>query len=252
MATTARQDKIFATIERLNTRKEKFENGSYDKKYEKTYGDDGRDHYHAEYIDDKYECYKITKKKCKRWEYYRDVDYCYLIRQIKNNENKLDDAKRLDAKQDSAAAKKAEKTEVKKVTINNLPKPIADFREKMIKLNTEYMLDRYHYIRSLGYNACRKQGLMKEYNYFTSTDEKQIKKDVVDNMDKMVINLMTRIQDKVGKIESTSGLRVTQANKNEGYAINGTVKGDKGSCNVRSISAGGYNIQCWHIRTIIR
>lgn len=36
------------------------------------------------------------------------------------------------------------------------------------------------------------------------------------------------------------------------YAINGTVKGDKGSCNVRSISAGGYNIQCWHIRTIIR
>ena len=226
MATTARQDKILATIERLNTRKEKFENGSYDKKYEKTYGDDGRDHYHAEYIDDKYECYKITKKKCKRWEYYRDVDYCYLIRQIKNNENKLDDAKRLDAKQDSAAAKKAEKTEVKKVTINNLPKPIADFREKMIKLNTEYMLDRYHYIRSLGYNACRKQGLMKEYNYFTSTDEKQIKKDVVDNMDKMVINLMTRIQDKVGKIESTSGLRVTQANKNEGYAINGTVKGD--------------------------
>ena len=93
---------------------------------------------------------------------------------------------------------------------------------------------------------------MKEYNYFTSTDEKQIKKDVVDNMDKMVINLMTRIQDKVGNIESTSGLRVTQANKNEGYAINGTVKGDKGSCNVRSISAGGYNIQCWHIRTIIR
>lgn len=42
MATTARQDKILATIERLNTRKEKFENGSYDKKYEKTYGDDGR------------------------------------------------------------------------------------------------------------------------------------------------------------------------------------------------------------------
>nr|DAQ56299.1 MAG TPA: hypothetical protein [Caudoviricetes sp.] len=252
MATTARQDKILATIERLNARKEKFENGGYDKKYEKMFGDDDRAHYHAEYNDDKFDYYKITNKKCKRWEYYRDVDYCRLIRQIKDNEIKLDDAKRLDAKQDSTAAKKAEKAEVKKVTIDNLPKPIADFREKMIKLNTEYMLDRYHYIRGLGYSACRKQGLMKEYNYFMSTNEKQIKKDVIDNMDNMALNLMTRIKDKVGNIESASGLRVTRANQNEGYAINGTVTGDKGSCNVHSISAGGYNIQCWHIRTIIR
>lgn len=27
---------------------------------------------------------------------------------------------------------------------------------------------------------------------------------------------------------------------------------DKGECVVKSVSAGGYNIQCWHIRTIVK
>lgn len=143
MATTKRQDKIQATIERLNARKAKFESGAYNKKYEKMFGDDDRDHYRAVFVDDKYDYYEFTNEKCPRWQSWLD-------------------------------------------------------------------------------------------------------------MDNMVTNLMTRIQDKVGNITDTYNLHVTQANENEGYAINGTVKGDKGSCNVRSISAGGYNIQCWHIRTIIR
>ena len=40
MATTKRQDKILATIERLNACKAKFESGAYNKKYEKMFGDD--------------------------------------------------------------------------------------------------------------------------------------------------------------------------------------------------------------------
>ena len=252
MATTTRQDKIQATIERLKARKAKFESGAYNKKYEKMFGDDDRDHYRAVFVDDKYDYYEFTNEKCPRWQSWLDMDYCQLIRQIKDNEEKLKEAKRLDDKQDSTAAKKAEKAEIKKITIKKLPKPIADFRKKMIDLNTQYMLNRYHYIKGLTYTECKKQGLLKEYNYFLGTTEAKIKKDVVDNMDNMVTNLMTRIQDKVGNITDTYNLHVTQANENEGYAINGTVKGDKGSCNVRSISAGGYNIQCWHIRTIIR
>ena len=42
MATTKRQDKILATIERLRARKAKFESGAYNKKYEKMFGDDDR------------------------------------------------------------------------------------------------------------------------------------------------------------------------------------------------------------------
>ena len=45
MATTKRQDKIQATIERLNARKQKFESGAYNKKYEKMFGDDKYDYY---------------------------------------------------------------------------------------------------------------------------------------------------------------------------------------------------------------
>ena len=61
MATTKRQDKIQAKIERLNARKAKFESGAYNKKYEKMFGDDDRDHYRAVFVDDKYDYYEFTK-----------------------------------------------------------------------------------------------------------------------------------------------------------------------------------------------
>ena len=66
MATTTRQDKIQATIERLKARKAKFESGAYNKKYEKMFGDDDdRDHYRAVFVDDKYDYYEFTNEPMK-------------------------------------------------------------------------------------------------------------------------------------------------------------------------------------------
>lgn len=253
MATTKRQDKIQATIERLNARKQKFESGAYDKKYEKMYGDDGRTHYHAVFVDDKDDYYKFTNEKCPRWQSWRDMDYCQLIRQIKDKQDALEQAKQMDAAEDEKAAKKASKQATKTATLDNLPKPIADFHEKMINLNKDYMLNKYRYYRKLGYAGAKKSDSLREYNYFTGfASEQKVIDEVIKSCDTMIVNLLDRIKDKVGNITDASNLHTTRANDNEGYAINGTVIGDKGKCVVKSVSAGGYNIQCWHIRTIVK
>lgn len=60
-------------------------------------------------------------------------------------------------------------------------------------------------------------------------------------------DLVLRVTKVVGLIEDASGLTIG----NQGGEINGIVKGQKGVCEVRTISAGGYNIQCFHYRVLI-
>jgi hypothetical protein len=47
-------------------------------------------------------------------------------------------------------------------------------------------------------------------------------------------------------------LNVTCGNIYEGAAINGYIKGENGSVEVRSIIAGGYNIQKRHVRVLVK
>ena len=70
-------------------------------------------------------------------------------------------------------------------------------------------------------------------------------------IDQLIVNLLDRVIEKTGTIVDASGLVVTAGNN--GYAvINGCIKGENGSCVVESISAGGYNIQRYHIRTLVK
>ena len=68
----------------------------------------------------------------------------------------------------------------------------------------------------------------------------------------LVARFLTRIEKAVGRAESFSGLCVHNGNWMEGgCAINGFVKGDRGTAEVRSILAGGYNIQRLHVRVLV-
>lgn len=69
---------------------------------------------------------------------------------------------------------------------------------------------------------------------------------------KIVENLYFRVIEKVGNITSTEGMFLNEASVHEGVAFNGKVIGDKGVANVKSIYAGGYNIQCLHVRVIVK
>ena len=60
-------------------------------------------------------------------------------------------------------------------------------------------------------------------------------------------DLLNRIINITGTITDASGLYVGLKGD-----INGVVEGDKGAAEVRTIGAGGYNIQCYHYRTLIK
>lgn len=66
----------------------------------------------------------------------------------------------------------------------------------------------------------------------------------------LVEDLYKRTFGFTGNTEDYSGLTIDC--DNNGYSIiNGIVRGERGACKVESIGAGGYNIQCWHIRVLV-
>ena len=60
-------------------------------------------------------------------------------------------------------------------------------------------------------------------------------------------DLCNRITAEVGEIIDASGLSIG----NQKGELNGIVKGTEGSARVETISAGGYNIQCFHYRVLV-
>lgn len=69
---------------------------------------------------------------------------------------------------------------------------------------------------------------------------------------KMASNLIKRVEKAVGKVRSYSHLYLANGNWLEGgSALNGFVEGENGRCEVRSILAGGYNIQRLHVRVLV-
>ena len=69
----------------------------------------------------------------------------------------------------------------------------------------------------------------------------------------LIISLIKRTEKKVGTITDYSMLTVTKGNFMEGgAAINGIIKGENGTVEVRSIYAGGYNIQKLHVRVLVK
>lgn len=66
----------------------------------------------------------------------------------------------------------------------------------------------------------------------------------------LALNLAYRVQDIVGVIEDASDLRLTRGNNNCAV-INGLVRGQGKVAKVQSVGAGGWNIQRYHIRTLV-
>lgn len=61
-----------------------------------------------------------------------------------------------------------------------------------------------------------------------------------------ILDLMTRIEKITGKIVDAEYLKIGPKGDLEGIII-----GEKGKAKINTIGAGGYNIQCYHFRTLI-
>ena len=82
------------------------------------------------------------------------------------------------------------------------------------------------------------------------TDE-QIHAANVRDAEGIILNLVNRVKGITGEITSWRGLTI-QPDNNGWSILNGRVEGKEGIAYVESIGAGGYNIQRYHIRVLVK
>jgi hypothetical protein len=76
-------------------------------------------------------------------------------------------------------------------------------------------------------------------------DNEWLDKNVEQEKNDKLIDLMTRVTKITGVITDASNLRVKNGE------LNGTIIGENGSVTVNTIGAGGYNVQRFHFRTLV-
>lgn len=85
----------------------------------------------------------------------------------------------------------------------------------------------------------------QRYDQFALNTDK-MNKDLQTEYDRKYDFIIARTNEIVGQITDASNLSVGLKGDLNGYII-----GTKGCCSVKTIGAGGYNIQCYHFRTLI-
>jgi hypothetical protein len=73
--------------------------------------------------------------------------------------------------------------------------------------------------------------------------EKEVEREKNDKRQLFIL----RVKGITGTVQDASGLSIGGNGE-----INGIVIGEKGKAKVNTISAGGYNIQCWHFRVLVK
>lgn len=182
--------------------------------------------------------------------FWLDCDIEELEERIDATREKI--AKAAQALEAAVAAKKAK--EAKEAA---MPEQLREYRDKLASewdacdLNQRRIMleqgESYYRIDGKVYS-----GLYHSYIELTSMSEADIRKRNHEYATAAVENLIARVEKAVGTPQGYSRLYVTKGNWMEGgSAINGYVSGDKGTAEVRSILAGGHNIQRLHVRVLV-
>ena len=87
---------------------------------------------------------------------------------------------------------------------------------------------------------------LETYLYRGEIEEEKLARDLKVEADAKYDDIIERTNKYIGEITDASGLEI-------GYKgdLNGIITGERGKVKVNTIGAGGYNIQCYHFRTLI-
>ena len=113
--------------------------------------------------------------------------------------------------------------------VKNIPEILKNLIEKIIEENDKLAINDPNEVRS----------------------SEEIHKDNVDFANYLVLNLIARTENVVGEIISWNELRITTGSHHL-PVFNGIVNGTKGIAIIETIEAGGWNVQRWHLRVLVK
>lgn len=186
----------------------------------------------------------------KEWAFYCKNDEAYKLEEKRfNNQMSLESA--IDKREDNKKTvsnwkKRLVEAEYQEAVIRNLPQilkimviDLTDIWTKQDMENNAFILNDY---------AENKANYKNNYKKIMEAQmsEEDVRKDNQKTAQNFVIDLQNRAMAKAGYITSWENVRMS------GHCLNGTVTGDKGTATIETIGAGGYNIQRYHLRAIVR
>ena len=143
---------------------------------------------------------------------------------------------------------KLEKVNAETKKLMEIPEQLKDLQDQVAKEIAEYNIFLKKHIiadrEELPYKEFKKQYTMMDILLMGKTDE-EIRKDAEHEAKSWVLNLISRVEKKVGQITKWN---LHLASK----SLNGWVEGTRGHAKVETITAGGYNIQCLHNRVLVK
>ena len=181
--------------------------------------------------------------------YWTFCDWSDALENIKRTEKVIIEKKAIVEKWETKLGEEISK----EAELDKIPDILKQYREVLIQSFDKNDQDRKDFYRQkfeeLGYKE-----FVKKYHYtareFMLEPAEETHKKNVKTAENLITNLWTRVKD-ICKDVTDCNLYLSGANEWEGICINGLVTGSEGTAKVESITAGGWNIQKLHIRTLV-
>ena len=194
---------------------------------------------------------KLDKETDKRERYCIECDIGWLeddlkrlASEIKETENTLANYR----KQLSGEIKRQD------LLTKEVPETLKTLQNELVAEWNEYDKNRRAKMRKdyneLSYDDFKRKYRGQDMQFRYKTDE-EINRDNERDAEAIILNLVNRVKGITGEITDWGKLFLSR--DNNGFSIlNGYVQGKEGRCEVESIGAGGYNIQRYHIRVLVK
>lgn len=149
--------------------------------------------------------------------------------------------------------KKLEEINAENKKLDEIPEQLKklqhELAEKIINYRIAHREQMYKDDKEMSYEDFRKKYSYREEEYYMGRSDGDFKqmvtKDANAEAKGWVLNLISRVEKKVGEITEWKLWFATNS-------LNGYVGGTKGTAVVETILAGGYNIQCLHNRVLVK